>query len=287
MHHTVCDHDVDPVLTCGMCGKRVHAGDLDIAWGPSGSWARPYPSQPPGAGPGRTRRGPPPGCFPTPWPSSATAGSPPSWGRLPGADPVHRHRASARRPADRRCRPASGHSARSGCSNRSCSRDDARPGRVPPHRQGAGLLSRRRHLPPVGARPVPRTRGPGAAPVPPGLLLAPGRNPHLRPMRRRARGGGSQRPPTDRMEPTGRTEPIDRSETVGATSPTSSRPGQCRPTSPSSRLLLASVAEISGQKPRSRVERPRACSGRRASRRQEVRARHPCRPSGAAHACSG
>lgn len=43
MHHTVCNHDFAPVLSCGTCRMPVHARDLDVAWGPSGSWARSVP----------------------------------------------------------------------------------------------------------------------------------------------------------------------------------------------------------------------------------------------------
>lgn len=43
MHHTTCDRDFAPVLTCGSCDQPVVAKEVSAEWGPSGSWERSVP----------------------------------------------------------------------------------------------------------------------------------------------------------------------------------------------------------------------------------------------------
>lgn len=43
MRHTVCDHEITPVLVCGRCHETVRASDLDTEWGPAGGWHRSVP----------------------------------------------------------------------------------------------------------------------------------------------------------------------------------------------------------------------------------------------------
>ncbi len=44
MHHTVCDEDFVPRVTCRSCTEPVSEKDLVAQWGPSGSWARSVPA---------------------------------------------------------------------------------------------------------------------------------------------------------------------------------------------------------------------------------------------------
>lgn len=44
MHHTVCDEDFAPQVTCRSCGEPVSEKDVVAQWGPSGSWARSVPT---------------------------------------------------------------------------------------------------------------------------------------------------------------------------------------------------------------------------------------------------
>ena len=43
MHHTVCDAEFAPLLTCRACAQTVTEKELGAAWGPSGSWPRSMP----------------------------------------------------------------------------------------------------------------------------------------------------------------------------------------------------------------------------------------------------
>ena len=43
MHHTVCDSDFAPTLTCRSCAEVVNEKDVAARWGPSGSWPRSVP----------------------------------------------------------------------------------------------------------------------------------------------------------------------------------------------------------------------------------------------------
>jgi DNA-binding HxlR family transcriptional regulator len=43
MHHTLCDNDFAPTLTCRSCGEAVTEKDVAAHWGPSGSWPRSVP----------------------------------------------------------------------------------------------------------------------------------------------------------------------------------------------------------------------------------------------------
>jgi DNA-binding HxlR family transcriptional regulator len=43
MHHTTCDANFAPQLTCRSCGDAVTDKDVVAQWGPSGSWARSVP----------------------------------------------------------------------------------------------------------------------------------------------------------------------------------------------------------------------------------------------------
>ena len=44
MHHTVCDEDFVPRVTCRSCSEPVSDKDVVAQWGPSGSWARSVPA---------------------------------------------------------------------------------------------------------------------------------------------------------------------------------------------------------------------------------------------------
>ena len=44
MHHTVCDEDFVPRVTCRSCNEPVSDKDVVAQWGPSGSWARSVPA---------------------------------------------------------------------------------------------------------------------------------------------------------------------------------------------------------------------------------------------------
>jgi len=44
MHHTVCDEDFVPRVTCSSCREPVSDKDVVAQWGPSGSWARSMPT---------------------------------------------------------------------------------------------------------------------------------------------------------------------------------------------------------------------------------------------------
>ena len=44
MHHTVCDEDFVPHVTCRSCNEPVSDKDVVAQWGPSGSWARSVPT---------------------------------------------------------------------------------------------------------------------------------------------------------------------------------------------------------------------------------------------------
>jgi DNA-binding HxlR family transcriptional regulator len=44
MHHTVCDEDFVPHVTCRSCGEPVSEKEVVAKWGPSGSWARSVPT---------------------------------------------------------------------------------------------------------------------------------------------------------------------------------------------------------------------------------------------------
>jgi DNA-binding HxlR family transcriptional regulator len=44
MHHTVCDEDFVPHVTCRSCREPVSEKDVVARWGPSGSWARSVPA---------------------------------------------------------------------------------------------------------------------------------------------------------------------------------------------------------------------------------------------------
>ena len=44
MHHTVCDEDFVPRVTCRSCHEPVSDKDVVAQWGPSGSWARSMPT---------------------------------------------------------------------------------------------------------------------------------------------------------------------------------------------------------------------------------------------------
>ncbi len=46
MHHSVCDEDFVPRVTCRSCREPVSEKTLVAQWGPSGSWARSVPSAP-------------------------------------------------------------------------------------------------------------------------------------------------------------------------------------------------------------------------------------------------
>lgn len=43
MHHTSCDSDFAPSLICRSCSEVVTEKDIDVRWGPSGSWRRSVP----------------------------------------------------------------------------------------------------------------------------------------------------------------------------------------------------------------------------------------------------
>jgi DNA-binding HxlR family transcriptional regulator len=43
MHHTLCDNDFAPTLTCRSCGEAVTEKEVAARWGPSGSWPRSVP----------------------------------------------------------------------------------------------------------------------------------------------------------------------------------------------------------------------------------------------------
>jgi DNA-binding HxlR family transcriptional regulator len=43
MHHTVCDSDFAPILTCRSCTEVVTEKQVAARWGPSGSWPRSVP----------------------------------------------------------------------------------------------------------------------------------------------------------------------------------------------------------------------------------------------------
>jgi DNA-binding HxlR family transcriptional regulator len=43
MHHTVCDSDFAPTLTCQSCAEVVTEKEVAARWGPSGSWPRSVP----------------------------------------------------------------------------------------------------------------------------------------------------------------------------------------------------------------------------------------------------
>src|ERR1700744_1530727 len=43
MHHTLCDNDFAPNLTCQSCGEAVTEKEVAARWGPSGSWPRSVP----------------------------------------------------------------------------------------------------------------------------------------------------------------------------------------------------------------------------------------------------
>jgi DNA-binding HxlR family transcriptional regulator len=43
MHHTVCDSDFAPMLTCRSCTEVVTEKQVAVRWGPSGSWPRSVP----------------------------------------------------------------------------------------------------------------------------------------------------------------------------------------------------------------------------------------------------
>jgi DNA-binding HxlR family transcriptional regulator len=43
MHHTLCDDDFTPILTCRACGEAVTEKEVAARWGPSGSWPRSVP----------------------------------------------------------------------------------------------------------------------------------------------------------------------------------------------------------------------------------------------------
>lgn len=43
MHHTLCDSDFAPVLTCRSCAEVVTEKQVAARWGPSGSWPRSVP----------------------------------------------------------------------------------------------------------------------------------------------------------------------------------------------------------------------------------------------------
>src|SRR5277367_977236 len=43
MHHTLCDNDFAPTLTCRACGEAVTEKEVAARWGPSGSWPRSVP----------------------------------------------------------------------------------------------------------------------------------------------------------------------------------------------------------------------------------------------------
>jgi DNA-binding HxlR family transcriptional regulator len=43
MHHTVCDSDFAPTLTCRSCAEVVNEKEVAARWGPSGSWPRSVP----------------------------------------------------------------------------------------------------------------------------------------------------------------------------------------------------------------------------------------------------
>jgi DNA-binding HxlR family transcriptional regulator len=43
MHHTVCDSDFAPTLTCRSCAEVVTEKEVAAHWGPSGSWPRSVP----------------------------------------------------------------------------------------------------------------------------------------------------------------------------------------------------------------------------------------------------
>ena len=44
MHHTVCDDDFVPQVTCRSCSEPVSEKDIVAQWGPTGSWARSVPA---------------------------------------------------------------------------------------------------------------------------------------------------------------------------------------------------------------------------------------------------
>ncbi len=44
MHHTVCDEEFVPHVTCRSCNEPVSDKDVVAQWGPSGSWARSVPA---------------------------------------------------------------------------------------------------------------------------------------------------------------------------------------------------------------------------------------------------
>ena len=43
MHHTACDSDFAPMLTCRPCGEVATEKEMTARWGPSGSWPRSVP----------------------------------------------------------------------------------------------------------------------------------------------------------------------------------------------------------------------------------------------------
>jgi DNA-binding HxlR family transcriptional regulator len=43
MHHTVCDSEFAPMLTCRSCAEVVAEKQVTVRWGPSGSWPRSVP----------------------------------------------------------------------------------------------------------------------------------------------------------------------------------------------------------------------------------------------------
>jgi len=43
MHHTLCDSDFAPILTCRSCAEVVTEKQVAVRWGPSGSWPRSMP----------------------------------------------------------------------------------------------------------------------------------------------------------------------------------------------------------------------------------------------------
>src|ERR1700742_575398 len=44
MHHTLCDNDFAPMLTCRSCTEVVTEKQVAVRWGPSGSWPRSVPA---------------------------------------------------------------------------------------------------------------------------------------------------------------------------------------------------------------------------------------------------
>lgn len=45
LRHLTCGAHCVPVTACGSCGDPVSEKDVDVRWGPSGSWARSMPAQ--------------------------------------------------------------------------------------------------------------------------------------------------------------------------------------------------------------------------------------------------